>query len=466
MPDVSLRKLANNRVEPHWSLLSGMFLAAALAPLGSTMIAVALPSIGQELGVDNESLTQWLVASYLIVGIACMSPAGTLGDRIGHRASLVLGMLIYAGGALTGFMLASLPSLAFARICMAAGGALMVPAVLAMLRRSLSASGRTRMFGYFGAVMGTAAAIGPLVGGELTSLFGWRSVFIANVPVIVVALLLLRYSQSVRSDTGRDELRSSARFDVFGSVLLGAGLTLAIVPAALTSTHIVEVRVAGAILLGLFVVWERRVDDPVLDLRLFTRRSFVAASLVIGLQNLAMYALLFQLPIFFEQVRNAEAGTSGRVVIAMMLAMVVCSPIGGRVAERVGPRLTVLAGSILTLGGVYLVNDFGRLLTPADALVGLTLLGAGFGLCSAPSQASAMSAVAPAQAGMAAGAISTVRYIGGVIGISALGAVVGRVAVAGTELHSSAARFYAVSLLAAAAVALMLPNRLQDERSG
>ncbi len=432
----------------------GMFLAASLSPLGSTMIAVALPSIGSELGVGSGLLTQWLVSSYLIVGIATMSPGGKLGDRIGHRRALVIGMTIYGVGSIAGFSLANLPSLAFARIAMAAGGAMTIPATMALLRNLVPPEKRARTFGYFGSVMGVAAGIGPLVGGELTALFGWRSVFIANIPVILLAHFLIRRatasgsssriasesdsssriaseseaSSGIATDSevsspGVD--RQSPRFDILGSVLLAFGLTLLVVAAQTSGSTTLGAALGAAGLLTVFVWWERRVAEPVLDLRLFLRPTFAASSAVIGLQNLAMYALLFQLPIFFEQVRNVEAGTTGRTIIGMMIAMVVFSPLGGRVSESVGIRATAFVGTLTSLAGLYLVSDFEALRSPGDALVGLVVIGVGLGLTSAPSQAAAMSAVDRAHAGMGGGAVSTARYIGGVIGISALGYLLG-----------------------------------------
>ena len=460
------------------SFYVGMFLAAALSPLGSTMIAVALPSIGSELGVGSGRLTQWLVSTYLIVGIATMSPGGKLGDRIGHRRSLVIGMVIYAAGSIVGFSLATLPSLAFARIAMAAGGAMTVPATMALLRNLVPAERRARTFGYFGSLMGTAAGIGPLVGGELTALFGWRSVFIANIPVILLAYFLIRRSPdseaSSRSGTdsevssrSRASSRShvthqshgvSPRFDILGSVLLGFGLTLLVVAAQTSGSTALGAALGAAALLALFVWWERRVAEPVLDLRLFLKPTFAASSAVIGLQNLAMYALLFQLPIFFEQVRNVEAGITGRTIIGMMIAMVVFSPLGGRVSESVGVRTTVFVGTLISLAGLYLVSDFEALRSPGDALIGLVLMGTGLGLSSAPSQAAAMSEVGRSDAGMAGGAVSTARYIGGVIGISALGYLLGGEQV-GVDAHGAATTVYSVALVLAAISALALPGK-------
>ena len=444
------------RVSPLFYL--GMFLAASLSPLGSTMIAVALPSIGSELGVESGRLTQWLVSSYLIVGIAAMSPGGRLGDRIGHRRGLVLGMTIYGVGSIVGFTVATLPSLAFARIAMAAGGAMTVPATMALLRNLVPFEKRPRAFGYFGSVMGTAAAIGPLVGGELTAQFGWRSVFIANIPVILLSYWLIRLTTKAEKPLDGDAAPKPARFDILGSVLLGLGLTLLVVAAQMSGSASWGPAFVGAGLLVGFVRWERRVAEPVLDLRLFLQPTFTAASIVIGLQNLAMYSLLFQLPIFFEQVRGVDPGMIGRTIIAMMVAMILCSPLGGRVSEIVGARATAFVGTLTSLLGVYLVSDFQALQTPGDTLIGLMLVGAGLGLSSAPSQAAAMSAVNRANAGMAGGAVSTARYIGGVIGITTLGYLLAGDQ-PGADAHSAAAAVYSVALILAAISALALPGR-------
>ena len=427
------------------------------------MIAVALPSIGSELGVGSGTLTQWLVSSYLVVGIATMSAGGKLGDRIGHRRSLVIGMVIYGAGSIVGFSLANLPSLAFARIAMAGGGAMTVPATMALLRNLVPVEKRARTFGYFGSVMGTAAAIGPLVGGELTALFGWRSVFIANIPVILLAYFLIRAATNSEASSRSRAARQSPRFDIPGSVLLGFGLTMLVVAAQTSGSTALAAALGAAGLLAGFIWWERRVAEPVLDLRLFLRPTFTAASTVIGLQNLAMYALLFQLPIFFEQVRNVEAGVTGRLLVGMMIAMVVCSPLGGRVSELVGARSTAFVGTLTSLAGLYLISDFQALETPGDALAGLVLIGAGMGLTSAPSQAAAMSAVARTEAGMAGGAVSTARYIRGVIGISALGYLLGGEG-AGVDAHGAATVVYSAALVVAAIGALFLPGRVAPGR--
>ena len=440
------------------TLLTGMFLAAALSPLGSTMIAVALPSIGSEMGVPAGALTQWLVASYLIAGIALMGPCAKLGDVIGHRRGLSIGMSVYAAGSALGFLVATLPALALARIAMAAGGAMVVPATMALLRNSVPEERRPRAFGTFGAVMGTAAAVGPLLGGELTARFGWRAVFVANLPVILVAVGLIRFAGPASSPASSPApVGNRPRFDVEGSVLLAATLTALVVASRMKGASVLWTVLAGLVLLAAFVAWERRAVAPVVDLRMFARREFAAGNAVVGLQNLAMYALLFQLPIFFEQVRGIPAGNTGRTLIGMMIAMVVFAPVGGRLAERFGARFIALLGCLASLAGLFLIADFSMLAVPADALPGLILVGAGLGLATSPSQSAAMSAVDRSQAGMAGGALSTSRYLGGVLGISVLGALLA--SNAGVASHRGALVCYEVALTLAALAALLLPGK-------
>jgi EmrB/QacA subfamily drug resistance transporter len=440
---------------PGHSQFVGMFIAAALAPLGSTMIAVALPSMSAELHVPGGALTQWLVTSYLVAGIAAMSPCGKLGDLIGHRRGLMTGLAVYASGSLLGFVAATLPALALARIGMAVGGSMMTPATMALLRNAVPMERRPRTFGLFGAVLATAAAIGPLLGGELTARFGWRAVFVGNLPVILVAFLLIRFGGgSLEPARARP---SPPRFDIEGSVLLAAALTSLVLAARMKGPWTLWIFAFGLVLFIAFIAWERRAAEPIMELSMFTRREFVAGCSVVGLQNLAMYALLFQVPIFFEQFRHIHPGTTGRSIIGMMIATVVMSPIGGRLAERFGARPIALLGCLVSITGVWTISHFATMTTPRDALAGLILVGTGLGLSNSPSQASAMSSVGAAQAGMGAGALSTSRYVGGVIGITVLGALLD--ARSGVTPHHQATVCYEVALVVATLTSLMLPGR-------
>ena len=437
------------------SALAGMMLAASLAPLGSTMIAVALPGIGRDIGADASDLTQWLVSSYLIAGIALQSPGGKLGDLIGHGRALVVGLALVAAGGVLGALVGDLRALGVARILMAAGGAATVPATMAILRNQTAADRRARVFGLFGACMGLAAAIGPLVGGELTERFGWRAVFAANLPVIAVSLLLVLTSHP----TYQRAAGSRLPLDVVGSGLLAAGLATTIVALRMPGSAAWWLGAGGAAMLIAFTVWERRAVSPVVDFSLFAHRAFLGGGAIIALQNMAMYPLLFQLPVFFDQVRHLGARTMGQSLLALTAAMIVASMAGGRLAERIGARTQALIGSVAALAGLWWFADLTAVQAPLDVIPGMLLLGAGVGLTSPPAQAASMSTIGPEQAGMAGGVLSTMRYLGGVAGITALGALLRDSA--SPASHQRPVFVYAGALVVAASLSLLLPGRLK-----
>ena len=435
--------------------LAGMLLAASLAPLGSTMIAVALPSIGRDIGADASDLTQWLVSSYLIASIALQSPGGKLGDLIGHGRALIAGLSLVAAGGLVGLLVGTVHLLGVARLLMASGGAATVPATMAILRNQTSADRRARVFGVFGACMGLAAAVGPLVGGELTERFGWRAVFAANLPVVVLSLLLVLRSHGLYSRAAADR----PSFDWTGSALLAAGLSLLVVALRTPGPTAWWLGGSGVMLLAVFPFWERRVASPVVDFSLLSRGAFLGGGSIAALQNMAMYPLLFQLPVFFDRVRHLGARTMGHALLAMTGAMILSSMAAGRLAERIGARAQTLAGSGVALLGLWWFRDFAAVRVPADLVPGLLLIGLGLGMTAPPAQAAAMSTVGRDQAGMAGGVLSTMRYLGGVAGITVLGALLTDSASAGS--HQRPVFVYGSALVLAAALSLLLPGRQQ-----
>jgi MFS family permease len=432
-----------------------MLLAVSLAPLGSTMIAIALPGIGQDIGVDVSTLTPWLVTSYLIASIALQSPGGKLGDLIGHGRAIVGGLSIVAAGSILGLVGQDAHTLGAARILMASGGAATVPATMAILRNQTSADRRARIFGLFGACMGLAAAVGPLVAGELTQRFGWRAVFAANLPVIGVSLVLVLMAR--RTFARSFDVRPS--FDWPGTALLASGLTLTIAALQTTGPLALSFFGVGVLLLIAFPFRERRTDSPVVDFALLKRRAFFAGASIIALQNMAMYPLLFQLPVFFDRVRNLGARPMGQALLALTLAMVVSSLGGGRLAERLGARAQTLLGSLVALAGLYWFSDFESVHAPLDVMPGMLLIGLGVGLTSPPAQAASMSTVGRDQSGMAGGIVSTMRYIGGVAGATALSALLRDAS--SPASHQRPVFVYTSALVLAAGLSLLLPGRIE-----
>jgi MFS family permease len=400
-------------------------------------------------------VTQALVTSYLVAAVVLQSPAGKIGDRVGHARLIVIGQLVVAAGALMGFLAPSLGWLVVARILMAVGGAALVPSTLALMRHALPVDRRGRAFGAFGASMALSAAIGPLVGGELVDAFGWPSVFAANIPVLAVAAVLILTSGRALRPTHT----TPARFDWVGSTLLAAGLTAIILgmrPDGLTTSLVV----VGVALLIPFGLWERRVSDPVIAFSLFRSVHFSAGSSLIALQNLVMYAMLFEVPLVAAALFDLHARGTGRLLLSMMLAMVVTSLVAGRLTDRYGARLLALAGSTSALLGIAVMVWID--LTAAGQLVlPLVLMGIGIGLTSPAAQSASMSAIEPELAGMAAGIGSTMRYLGGIIGVAVLSLLLD---VHGTRAdvvseHRVLTVVFAGALVVGTACAALLPGR-------
>ena len=373
-------------------MLVTVALATMLAPLNSTMIAVALPRVMKEFGADLAT-SGWLVTSYLIA-MACLQPvAGKLGDRLGRRP-LILGGLIYFGiASLAAATASSLSWLLFFRVQQAIAGAIALPNGAALVREVVPAARRAARFGLVGAAVGLAAAAGPPLGGLLVELAGWRAIFYANVLLIVPALLL-----GMRALPARPTRSTTSGFDLGGAVLLLA--VLAGTAGLLTQGHhlgnLLLQGLAGAalVLLAFFFLWhEWRHPDHVLQPRLFQHRTFAAANAAIALSNLAMYSTLLAVPILLASQPGWGSAQTGLVLTSMSATMVIFSPLGGRLSDRWGRRWPTVGGlALLTLGVLLLALADSEPVLPV-LVCGLGVAGIGLGLYSAGMQSAAVEAV-------------------------------------------------------------------------
>jgi MFS family permease len=435
----------------------GLGLSAMLVPLGSTMIAVALPAIGSDYSRTPAELTRWLVNSYLLINIVALGPAGKLGDHWGYRNTLRLGQWIFGAGCLLPVVFHFFGALVASRVLMALGGAMMVPTVMAVFKVTVPAARRHRVFGYLGAMMGFAAALGPSLGGWLVHHFGWSAIFLMNLPPLLLsALFSVGFFKGAQL---HEQPAAGFGFDWTGTLLMACAL-LGLVTGMKGDPLLL---VPALMLLGLFIWWEGRTPHPLMNLKLFSDRSFAAGCAMVGLQNLGMYALLFQLPYLLKLLYQWGPERSGHFMTAFMVSMMAASVLGGRVAETVGVRTTCVTGSLISAAGLYWLSN----LTPDEnelhIMAGLVLGGAGLGLANGPSQSAAMATIDRATSGIASGVLSTCRYLGGVVGISVLGLLLSAPASAESlGQYRQAILVFAGSFLIAAMVSLLLPRRLKQ----
>jgi MFS family permease len=321
----------------------------------------------------------------------------------------------------------------------------MVPSAFALVRSRVPAAGQAKAFGAFGALMGIAAAIGPLLGGEIAHALGWPALFVVNAPPVAIAAILARSGVVAPR-------RAMPRFDVIGSLLLACGLVLAVIGMRAKQPAMV---VGGALVLVGFFLWERRAANPVIDPALFRMRAFAAGVSVIGLQNLAMYAVLFEMPAVMSRAFSSDSAEAGRTLLWLTGAMV-CGSLGsGRVVGKIGARPTAIIGALLATAGMTILALLPAA-APLDFAPGLAVLGLGIGLTTPSVQTLVMGSVERSRSGMAAGVSSTARYLGGVIGVGVVSSMLGGGDI--LDAHAHAALVLAGSLGLAGIAAIALPS--------
>ncbi len=409
-------------MERKWRVLTVVCVAVFMLLLDITVVNVALPNIQKELDTSFTEL-QWVVDAYALTLAAMMLNAGSLGDLVGRkRVFLVAIALFTAASALCGA--AQSPTwLIVARGAQGIGGAGMFAVSLAIISQEFHGRERGTAFGIWGATVGAAVAIGPLVGGALTTYVGWRWIFFVNVPIGIACV-----SGGIRElHESRDEEHGG--FDLFGLLTLTAGLFALIIGLfrgndwGWSSGRVIGLFAAAAVLLVGFAAIELRQEKPMFDFHLFRIPTFTGAQITAFAISSGMFAQFLFLPLYLENVLGYSAVATGVRFLPLSLLAFVVAPIAGRLSTRVPVRF--LLGGGLALIGVALLLMWGIKLDSewTTLLAGFIVGGIGIGLVNAPLASTSVSVVEPRHAGMASGINNTFRQIGIATGIAALGAI-------------------------------------------
>ena len=439
-------------------MVATVALGTILAPLNSTMIAVALPRIKDDFDVDVATVG-WLVTAYLIALAALQPVCGKLGDRLGRRPLMLGGLAAFGIASLGAALAPTFPALVLFRVLQAVAGAVTLPNGVALLREAVAVERRGARFGVVGSAIGVAASVGPALGGLFVGAGGWRAVFYVNIPLVLLALAL-----AWRSVPRGTASRPDGPFDVVGAVLLcgvlagAAGVLIegrGSTGAPLLATSGIALAVAFAYLLR----HELRHDDPVIHPRLFAIRPFAAATSGVALSNLSFYTTLLATPILLADDLGWDPIETGLALTVLSGPTILFAPLGGRLGDRLGHRLPAMAGHALATAGLV------PLALGAERSGGLLLgclaaAGVGFALAMAPLQTSAVEAVRREDAGVASGLFSTSRYLGSIVGSVALAALLVSTDTGVTGFRSVAALVIVAALLAMLASAGLRGRRL------
>jgi EmrB/QacA subfamily drug resistance transporter len=422
-------------MERKWWTLIAVSVATFMLLLDITVVNVALPSIRDDLGASFTDL-QWVVDAYALSLAALVLTAGSLADRLGRRRVFAIGLGIFSVASLMCGLAPDPTFLNVARALQGVGGAVMFAVSLALIAQEFPA-GRERgtAMGIYGATIGGAVAVGPLVGGALTDSLGWESIFFLNVPIgaAAIAVTYLRLRET------RDP--NATRVDWLGVATFSTALFLLVLglvrgnDEGWGSTLIVSLFAGAAVLLAAFVAIERRVSEPMLPLGLFKRRSFTGVQLAAFAVSGSMFALFLYLTLYLQSYLGHTPLEAGLRYLPITLATFIVAPIAGSLLGRVPARVLMSLGlggvgvGLLLMSGINAGDEWTTLLG------GFLVAGAGIGLLNPVIADVALSVVPKEQSGMASGINDTFRQVGVAVGIAAWGAIfVGRGAEKVTEL--------------------------------
>ncbi len=426
-------------------MLVACILGSIIVFVDSTVVNVALPAIQDDLG-GGLALQQWVVDAYLLTLGSLLLVGGSLGDLFGARRLFLLGII---GFGITSLLCAAAPdgtTLIVARGLQGVLGAVLTPAGLAVIATTFTGEARGAAIGSWTAWTGIAFVIGPLVGGWLVTHASWRWVFLINVPFAIVTAILVAYAVPPRA-AGNER----ARVDVLGGVLCVLGLggpVFALIeePQRGWSDPIILISlIGGVILFGLFVLWESRAPQPMLPLRLFSRRNFSYANL----ETLTVYAglstLTFFLVLFLQQLAGYTALRSGLALLPITIVMFLLSPRVGRLSMRHGPRWFMGIGPFVAglalIGVIRLEPGFSYWW---ELLPSLLVFSVGLSMIVAPLTATVLADAGESDAGIASGTNNAVARVAGLLGIAVVGA-----AVAGPQNELDVAGFHLAMVITA-----------------
>ena len=405
--------------------LVAMVCAAGIVQLPTAAIVVALPTIHTEFDTALTEL-EWTVTAFYIPFAALLIAAGRLADVFGRRRMLFTGATLFAVGSAIAAAAPNAQVLILGIALSGIGGALLMPASMSLLTNVFTGARRGFAIGMWGAATELVSGIGVLVGGVLTGELSWRWIFAVNIAFSVLIVVL-----AWRGTPESRDPNAPRRIDIPGALLTATGLaavTLALIQGAAWgwgSAAIVALLVGGVASFVVFAIVERRTANPLIDFDFFKRRNFTGATTTIFVIDFSFGAMLFFLPAYLQDILGYSATETGVLLLPLTGLMVVASPLGGRIAARVGPRPPIVVGLTAMLIAIYWISTLSLSTDYGDLWAPTAIMGFGIGLALTPMNLAAMNAVSRDHAGAASGILVTLSGLGATLGVAVTGAIFG-----------------------------------------
>jgi EmrB/QacA subfamily drug resistance transporter len=404
-------------------VLAVVLVAAYAINLDTTIVNVALPTLNVRLGAGTSSL-QWVVDGYNLAFAALVLAGGNIGDRYGRRETLAVGLGTFAAASVVATLCTTVGELIAVRFAMGAAAALIYPTTLSIITNTFpERKARAAAIGAWGAVTGMGVATGPIIGGALLEHFWWGSVFAALIPVALVAMV---GAWLVVPRSKIDDLAPLDRAGLGLSVVALGALIYTIIEApghGWTAPRTAAGFAIAAVVVALFVGWERSRPDPMLDVRLFANLRFSAASAAVTVAFFSLFGFIFLITQYFQQLRDYGPLSTGVRILPVAFSIAISSVVGSKLAVRIGNK-AVVAGGLLSLAASFCWIGLSASLVKYDLIAAqMVLMGTGMGLTSTAATESIMGVVKPEQAGAGSAVNDATREIGGTLGVAILGSV-------------------------------------------
>jgi EmrB/QacA subfamily drug resistance transporter len=406
--------------ERAWWVLVGSCLGLFVLMLDSTEVVLALPVIDTDLGLSEDGL-QWVQNAYLLMLAATVAACGRLGDIVGRRRVYIGGVLVFALGTLLAALSTGELMLIAGRLVQGLGGSAMFALSLAIASNAFPPERQATAVGVWAAISSIALGVGPLLGGVLVESLGWRWIFWTYLPFCAAAIVIIR----VFAAETRDE-RAGQRIDVQGVITVTAGLALVVlglVESDVWGAAALVPFIAGLASLAGFWVVEHRAAEPLVDFSLFDNRVFLGASVAAFAVVGSYWTTMFYEPLFLQGALGYSVIAAGALILPITVPMIPISPFTAGLTKRVGPRRLLVSGVLVAAAATAAIALLGRSHGYAALFVPYLVYGIALALVYAPISSAAMAALPRAKAGVAAGALGTVRLMAGALVLAASGAI-------------------------------------------
>jgi EmrB/QacA subfamily drug resistance transporter len=408
-----------------WTVLGIVAVGVFMVTLDASIVNISLPKISLSFHVPLNGMVEWVVISYLVVIVSLLLSFGRLSDIIGRKLLWVMGLSVFTVSSALCGAAPSLLLLVIFRALQGIGGAMIMAISPAMVTRAFPPTERGRALGLNGLVVAAGTTAGPAIGGFITHTLTWRWIFYINVPISIFGIMAALRCLKEKTQP----LEGRMRFDPVGAVLLSAGMISLMMAMSFgqefgwLSASILGLFMIGLVLLTAFLINEKRINHPIVDLSLFRNRLFTAAISTSFMSFLSLFAVVFLMPFYLEELLSLSPDKAGLIMTAVPLTLSIVAPVSGWLSDKLGSRILSSTGIAIASVGLWLLSNLSAISSTFDIVWPLIVVGFGQALFQSPNNSAIMGSVPQNRLGIASGFLATVRVLGQSSSVALSGAI-------------------------------------------